>query len=109
MMWSGAFEYQPLKGNLEDFQLKALQNRPDLRAARQGVTAATSQYDLQKAIGKQDVTVQANYSHVNAINAIPFMAVFRCRFSTATRAKSPGRVSRSPRRKSRKRQPTAKP
>jgi cobalt-zinc-cadmium efflux system outer membrane protein len=65
----GPFDYQPLKGNVEDFQLKALQNRPDLRAAQQGVTAANSQYELQRAIGKVDVTVQANYSHVNAINA----------------------------------------
>src|SRR3984957_10361298 len=69
---AGPFDYQPLKGNLEDFQLKALQNRPDLRAAQQGVTAATSQYQLQKAIGKQDVTVQGNYSHVNGINAASF-------------------------------------
>jgi cobalt-zinc-cadmium efflux system outer membrane protein len=67
---AGPFDYQPLKGNLEDFQLKALQNRPDLRAAQQGVTAATSQYELQKAIGKQDVTVQGNYSHVNGTNAV---------------------------------------
>jgi len=66
---AGPFDYQPLKGNLEDFQLKALQNRPDLRAAQQGVTAARSQFELQKAIGKQDVTVQGNYSHVNGINA----------------------------------------
>src|SRR5271166_1421806 len=66
---AGPFEYQPVKGNLEDLQLKALQNRPDLRAAQQGVTAANSQLTLQKAIGKQDVTVQGNYSHVNAINA----------------------------------------
>jgi cobalt-zinc-cadmium efflux system outer membrane protein len=50
--------------------MKALRNRPDLRAAQQGVTAANSQYELQKAIGKQDVTGTANYSHVNAINAI---------------------------------------
>ena len=69
---AGPFDYQLLKGNLEDFQLKALQNRPDLRAAQQGVTAATSQYELQKAIGKQDVTVQGNYSHVNGINAASF-------------------------------------
>ncbi len=69
---TGAFEYQPLKGNLEDFQLKALQIRPDLRAAQQGVTAARSQYVLQRAIGKPDVTVQGNYSHVNAINAVTF-------------------------------------
>ena len=66
---AGPFDYLPLQGNLEDFQLKALQNRPDLRAAQQGVTAAHSQYELQKAIGKVDVTVQGNYSHVNAINA----------------------------------------
>ena len=66
---AGSFEYQPVKGNLEDLQLKALQNRPDLRAAQQGVTAANSQWELQKAIARQDVTAQANYSHVNGINA----------------------------------------
>jgi cobalt-zinc-cadmium efflux system outer membrane protein len=70
---AGPFDYQPLKGNLEDFQLKALQNRPDLRAAQQGITAAKSQFELQKAIGKQDVTVQGNYSHVNGINAVNFL------------------------------------
>ena len=69
---AGLFDYQPVKGNLEDLQLKALQNRPDYHAAQQGVTAAHSQYDLQKAIGKPDVTVQANYSHVNGINAANF-------------------------------------
>jgi cobalt-zinc-cadmium efflux system outer membrane protein len=69
---AGPFEYQPVKGNLEDLQLKALQNRPDLRAAQQGVTVANSQLTLQKAIGKQDVTVQGNYSHVNGLNAATF-------------------------------------
>jgi outer membrane protein, heavy metal efflux system len=69
----GSFEYQSVKGNLEDLQLKALQNRPDLRAAQQGVTAAKSQMELQKAIGKQDVTVQGNYSHVNGLNAVNFL------------------------------------
>jgi len=69
----GPFDYQPLKGNLEDFQLKASQNRPDLRAAQQGVTAAKSQYELERVIGKQDVTVQGNYSHVNGINAANFL------------------------------------
>jgi cobalt-zinc-cadmium efflux system outer membrane protein len=65
---AASFEYQPVKVNLEDMQLKALQNRPDLRAAQQGVTAARSQLQLQKANGKQDVTVSGNYSHVNGIN-----------------------------------------
>jgi cobalt-zinc-cadmium efflux system outer membrane protein len=69
---AGPFDYLPVKGNLEDLQLKAMQNRPDYRAAQQGVTAAHSQYDLQKAIAKQDVTIQGNYSHVNAINAATF-------------------------------------
>lgn len=69
---AGPFEYQPVKGNLEDLQMKALQNRPDLRAAQQGVTAATSQWELQKAEGKQDVTGQVNYSHVNNLNALSF-------------------------------------
>lgn len=64
-----SFEYQPVKVNLLDLQAKALQNRPDLRAAQQGVTAANSQLVLQKANGKQDVTVQGNYSHVNGISA----------------------------------------
>ncbi len=67
---AGAFDYLALKGNLEDFQLKAIQNRPDLRAAQQGVTAARSQYEVQKTIAKPDVTVQGNYSHVNALNAV---------------------------------------
>ena len=69
---AGPFDYHPVAGNLEDLQAKALQNRPDLRAAQQGVTAAMSQWDLQKAIGKQDVTVQANYSHTGGINAASF-------------------------------------
>jgi outer membrane protein, heavy metal efflux system len=65
---SGDFDYQPLKGNLEDLEAKALQTRPDLRAAQQGVTAAKSQYELQKAIGKRDVTGQINYTHVGDVN-----------------------------------------
>jgi cobalt-zinc-cadmium efflux system outer membrane protein len=68
---SGDFDYQPLKVNLEELQLKALQNRPDYRAAQQGVTAANSQYELQKVNGKPDVTVQGN-SLVNGINAANF-------------------------------------
>jgi outer membrane protein, heavy metal efflux system len=71
---AGSFEYQAVKVSLEDLQMQALQNRPDLRAAQQGITAANSQYELQKAIGKQDVTVQGNYSHVNGINAASIYA-----------------------------------
>jgi cobalt-zinc-cadmium efflux system outer membrane protein len=67
---AGAFDYQPLQGSVEDMQLKALQNRPDLRAAQQGVNAAQSQYGLQKAIGKRDFTGQMNYTHVNGLNTV---------------------------------------
>lgn len=68
------FDYVPLQANLEDLQMKAIMNRPDLRAAQQSITAANSQYALAKADGKQDVTVQANYSHVNSINTTTFYA-----------------------------------
>lgn len=67
---AGTFDYQPVRGNLEDFEAKALQNRPDLRASLQGVTAANSQYELQKAIGKRDITGQANYTHVSYTNSV---------------------------------------
>ncbi len=65
---AGVFEYNKVQGNLEDLQLKALQQRPDLKAATQGVTAANSQYLLAKADARQDVTVQGNYTHTNGIN-----------------------------------------
>ncbi len=61
---AGPFDYQPVAGNLEDLQMKALATRPDLRAAQQGVTAANSQYLLAKANGKKDITAQINYTHV---------------------------------------------
>ncbi len=65
---AGSLQYEPLQGNLEDFQAKALAMRPDLRAAQQGITAAQSQYELAKAQGKKDVTAQVNYTHVSAAN-----------------------------------------
>ena len=71
---AGPFEYASVKLTLEELQIRALQNRPDFRAAQQGVTAANSQYNLQKAIGKQDVTVQTNNTHVNGINGASFLA-----------------------------------
>jgi len=64
----GEFEYRPLAATIEDLQAKALQNRPDLRAAVLGVTAANRQYSLAKANGKQDPTISGNYSHANGIS-----------------------------------------
>jgi cobalt-zinc-cadmium efflux system outer membrane protein len=70
----GQLEYTPVRVTLESLQMEALENRPDLRAAHEGVTAAGSQYELAKANGKQDVTLSANYSHVNGINGSTFLA-----------------------------------
>jgi outer membrane protein, heavy metal efflux system len=69
---AGPFEYQPVILNLDELKAKAVQNRPDLRAALQSVTAANSQYELAKANGKQDPTVSGNYSHVNGLSAVTF-------------------------------------
>jgi len=67
---AGTFDYLPVNGNLEDFQARALRSRPDLQAAQQGVVAANSQHELQKAIGKRDVTAQASYTHITAMNDV---------------------------------------
>lgn len=60
----GDLSYQPLQLNRDDLLLKALKNRPDLLAARQGVRAAQNQYALAKANGKVDVTGALTYTHV---------------------------------------------
>jgi len=69
---AGSFDYQPMKGALEDLQTAALKSRPDLQAAKLGVTAAKSQFQLQKAIGKRDVTGQINYTHLTGLNNLSF-------------------------------------
>jgi cobalt-zinc-cadmium efflux system outer membrane protein len=65
---SGSFDYQAVKGNLDDFLAKALANRPDLQASRLEVNAANSQLALQKSIAKRDVTGQVSYTHIGSIN-----------------------------------------
>ena len=67
---AGPFDYLPVNAKLEDLQAKALASRPDLRAAQQGVTAATSQYNLAKANGKRDITGQINYTHIADLNTV---------------------------------------
>jgi len=74
---AGDFQYQPVTLKLEDLQSKALANRPDFRAAQQGITAAKSQYALAKANGKVDVTGTFSYNHVNAVNAGSFFGSFQ--------------------------------
>ncbi len=65
---AGQLTYEPLTLDLEQLQLIALQNRPDLRAAQLGVEAAQSQYELARANGKRDLTMWFNYTHVSALN-----------------------------------------
>jgi cobalt-zinc-cadmium efflux system outer membrane protein len=67
---AGSFDYQTLKSGLDDLQDMALKTRSDLQAAVEGVAAANSQFQLQKAIGKRDVTGQINYTHLGYLNEI---------------------------------------
>lgn len=69
---AGPFDYVPLSAGVEDLQMKALIERPDLRAAEQAVAAAHSQNELATANGKRDVTAQMNYTHINAANTASF-------------------------------------
>jgi cobalt-zinc-cadmium efflux system outer membrane protein len=59
----GTLDYQPVRADLNGLKNVAALNRPDLRAAQQSVTAAESQFALQKANGKMDITGTFNYSH----------------------------------------------
>ena len=59
----GELDYQPVHADMTTLKSLAALNRPDLRAAQQGVTAAESQLALQKAEGKMDITGTFNYTH----------------------------------------------
>jgi cobalt-zinc-cadmium efflux system outer membrane protein len=70
----GDLEYKPLKLGEDDLKAMALRQRPDVRAAQLGITAAQSQLSLAKADGKPDVTAQANYTHVADTNTASLFA-----------------------------------
>ncbi len=67
---AGELDYQPVQAKREDLEALALRQRPDLRAAQQGVTAAQSQYAVQKSIAKQDLTAGADYSHTSGVSSV---------------------------------------
>lgn len=69
----GGLTYRPLHVNKEDLQALALHIRPDLRAAKESITAAMSNYRLAKANGKRDLTTTAGYTHVGAANNASFI------------------------------------
>jgi cobalt-zinc-cadmium efflux system outer membrane protein len=64
----GDLAYQPIRAKLEDLQAKALQTRPDYRAAELGITAAQSQILLAKANAKVDVNGAYDFTHVSGEN-----------------------------------------
>ncbi len=70
----GALARQAVTMSEEQLVALAMQNRPDLRAAQLGVTAAQSQHTLAQANAKRDVTAQASYSHVAAENSVSLFA-----------------------------------
>ncbi len=74
---AGKFDYEPVSLKLEELQAKAIAERPDLRAARQGVTTANSQYLLAKANGKVDVTGTFNYDHIADTSTGSFFGSFQ--------------------------------
>lgn len=65
---AGQLDYQPIAARVEDLQAMALRDRPDLRAAQQGVVAAQSQFDLARANSKRDLIASFNYTHLNALH-----------------------------------------
>jgi cobalt-zinc-cadmium efflux system outer membrane protein len=72
----GDLAYEPLKGNLQDLQVKALRERPDYRAAELGTTAAQSQVLLAKANAKVDVNGTYDFTHVAGENAASIFVNF---------------------------------
>jgi cobalt-zinc-cadmium efflux system outer membrane protein len=72
----GDLGYQPLKGNLEDLQARALRERADYRAAQLGITAAQSQILLAKANAKVDVNGTYDFDHVSGENTASIFANF---------------------------------
>ncbi len=73
---TGDLAYQPLKVNLEDLQMKAMNTRPDFRAAELGTTAAQSQILLAKANAKVDVNGTYDFTHVSGENTASIFANF---------------------------------
>ena len=68
----GDLEYKPVKLGEDDLKAMALRQRPDVRAAQLGITAAQSQLSLAQANGKVDVNAQASYTHVAALSTASF-------------------------------------
>jgi cobalt-zinc-cadmium efflux system outer membrane protein len=73
---TGGLAYVPLKSKLEDLQVMALHERPDLQAAVLGVTAAQSQILLAKANAKVDVNGTYDFTHTGDLNSASIFVGF---------------------------------
>jgi outer membrane protein, heavy metal efflux system len=67
---ASTLEYGPVKLTREEALALAVDHRPDLRAAIQGVAAAHSQYDLAVANGKRDPTATLLYTHTAGMGTL---------------------------------------
>jgi cobalt-zinc-cadmium efflux system outer membrane protein len=65
---AGDLQHQAVSVSEDDLETLALRDRPDLRAARLGLTAAQSQHALAQVNGKRDLGLQFSYSHVAAMS-----------------------------------------
>ena len=64
----GQLAYEPMPLQLEDLQARALNNRPDLQAARRSVSASESQVGLARANGKVDWNLTFDYTRLSQNN-----------------------------------------
>ena len=64
----GDLTYEPFTSSLDHLNTLALQDRPDLVAARESITAAQGQIRLAKADAKQDLNAGINFSHVSGVS-----------------------------------------
>jgi cobalt-zinc-cadmium efflux system outer membrane protein len=66
----GDLTYTPVTAGKDELKAIALRQRPDVRAAQLGITAAQSQLSLAQANGKRDVNASMNYSHLGSANTL---------------------------------------
>ena len=67
---AGTLDYSPVKTTKDEALAMAVDHRPDLRAAIQGVVAANSQHDLAIAYGKRDPTLEVVYTHTGGMGSV---------------------------------------
>jgi outer membrane protein, heavy metal efflux system len=64
----GDLVYEPFTSTLDRLNATAMRERPDLVAARGGITSAQSQVSLAKANAKQDLGAGIDFSHVSGVS-----------------------------------------